>query len=138
MKDIRSKALIVLITSLMLAGCGTTPVEIKKHGVKESYVVNESYQHVYKTIKQNGDECWAVFIGTAGSTVTGEMYTDIKEAEVFVTGHGIFGSDTFARFDIRSIGDKKTSVTLYHLNGADHFYKVSQSWFHGNKGCETN
>ena len=126
---------IIIITLALLTGCGTTPVEIKKHGIKKSYIVNESYQHVYRTIKQNGNECWATFIVTYASTVTGEMYTDIGEAEIFVNGVGAFGSDTFARFDIRSNGDKKTNVTVYFIDGADYFYTVSESWFHNNDEC---
>ena len=138
MKNFRITTIIAFVSLIMLSGCGTTPAELKKQGTRKSYTVNESYQYVYRTIKQNGEECWNVFAVTSGASVSGEMYTDIKEAEVIVSGYGAFGSDAFARFDIRSIGDKKTSVTVYFRDYRADVYKTSESWFHGNKGCETN
>lgn len=138
MKDIISKACTLLFTLLLVAGCGTTPVELKKNGSKETFVVNESYQRVYRTIKENGAECWESFLITAATSVSGAMYTDIKEAEVVVSMVGGLGTVTLGFFDIRSVDDNKTRVVVYYSNGAEHFYKLSKSWFYGNKSCESS
>lgn len=109
---------IFIFLFLLLFGCAPATFE----GLKEDRNVGryqfesqKNYQEVFRIVVNKMRECTqsaALFGG--GTTVQGDLYTDIKKGEITLVNLTAFGSNVPMGISITSIDDTKTAVDIYY------------------------
>lgn len=96
-----------LISALLIAGCSAN--EVRETGASEQFTVPENYQETYRRIKRWGEECLSVGFGY---NFDGQLFTDIKKAEVRWINDAMIGRIYYFVVDIEAADDRSTRVTI--------------------------
>lgn len=104
------------IVGFLLSGCTASSFnEMKRDSgvTKESFVINQNYQSLYKHGLQISKECYDFGLITAANITDGQLYTELKEAEI--TNYTMGGLGRQMRFGatLKSISNNDTNLTIY-------------------------
>ena len=139
------KYMIAVILLAVLSGCPMTPTEVRNEAVSQTFVVDDTYQNVYRTIKKQSIECWAtVRFWSNYYAISGDLYTDLQEANIYF-GPGGFSpnANSFIVLDITPVETdrNKTQVVIYINDNAANFTYIPiviENWFNGSTECHTD
>lgn len=94
------KTIAALLFVAVLAGC-TTVQDLKTSGYRDSFVVQQNYQATYRTLSDELRRCLQGAM--SGAVVTGEVFTDIKRAEIRPMMSGPYATYPMAIIEITEI-----------------------------------
>ena len=128
---VRKAAAVLLALSFALAGCAPATLQglREKPAGQASFEVRQNYQRVYRTVINNARRCWQTGMVTAQVVVQGDLYTDIRTAEITVALHGAVGVDTHLGIDIKAIEEDRTEIRVYYaMSGGARSAKAIERW----------
>jgi len=103
---------------LFAYGCGTTIKELKEGDNKKVFIANEKYESVYRKILDKSRECFHGGFFGENILVQGDIYKEIKYANVNVVVTGKPVRSVMA-IEIYSINDNTSKVETYYDNPSD-------------------
>ena len=126
---------------LIVSGCGSsskqpTASEVADKNVDYTFEVNKNYQAVYRHLLEQGRAC-AKPQFTAKMVVNGELFEDIKAADVSVVLMGLFSNNHYLKIRVDSIGDSKSRVHVSNkLPRWNDLARAVKGWIvDGSTGC---
>lgn len=105
-----------IIAVFFLSGCTASSFnEMKRDNsvTKESFLINQNYQALYKYGLDKSKECYDFGLITAANITDGQLYTDLKEAEITNYTMGGFGRQMRFGATLKSISINDTNLTIY-------------------------
>lgn len=112
---------LLVVASVFFAGCSSSEKLVRDHPVEEGvlkyeFMVDQNYQVVYRKLLKQGKACVSPGL-TAQMIVQGELFNDIKAADITVVLYGIFSQHPHIQVTIESIeqdgaNQDKTKVTV--------------------------
>lgn len=126
----------LLISAFALAGCSSSETiidePVKESTLKYDFVVEQNYQAVYRKILKQGRDCIKPGL-TAQMVVHGELFNDIKAADITVVLYGIFSQYPHLQINIEAIGTGKTKISVSNkLHRWNTYAKAVKTWVDGN------
>jgi hypothetical protein len=126
--------LVLLVLGLgFFAGCSSSEKLVRSHPVEEGtlryeFVVEQDYQVVYRKLLKQGQACVSPGL-TAQMIVEGELFDDIKAADITVVLYGIFSQHPHLKVAIKSTEQDKTKVTVTNtLPRWDSYARAIKTW----------
>lgn len=110
------KILYASVIGFLLSGCAASSFnEMKRDSgvTKESFQINQNYQALYKYGLEKSKECYDFGLITAAYITDGQLYTELKEAEI--TNYMMGGLGRQMRFGatLKAISNNDTNLTIY-------------------------
>jgi hypothetical protein len=123
-----------------LAGCATTPSELRNAGPdhQSQFVVQQGYQATYRALLERQRACEEIGLVTGAINVQGDLFTDIKSGTITTMGQTAIGNRAMTIIDLKAIDEVSTDVTVFNQEGAWYVarYKASlQRWLTGDHDC---
>lgn len=107
-RGVHNLALLFFFIIFMTAcGAKTKQELIDNSKTRDSYVVNDNYQSVYKNVNEKVIEC----MGSSSQYVFRNIYSETKEADLFM--HGLDSSGYAFLATIKGLEDGTTQVDVY-------------------------
>ncbi|PHM16469.1 MAG: hypothetical protein CJD30_11425 [Sulfuricurvum sp. PD_MW2] len=106
--------------TIVLTGCmASTPKEmtIDPKVKSKQVVVNQNYQRIYKRALDKSRECFEMGLGTAAIIADGQIYTELKEAEMSIYLMGGLGRQMHHTAKFKSIDENNTDMIVYSYFG---------------------
>jgi len=98
---------------LIVNGCGSSSKQptpsAAETNVDYTFEVDKNYQSVYRHLLEQGRACTKPQF-TAKMVVNGELFEDIKAADVSVVLMGLFSNNHYLKIRVDSTGDSKSRV----------------------------
>lgn len=130
--------LAVLLCSLLTSCLPSTLAQLKASAHAHQFSVDLSYQATYRAVETLLDECVpGGFLGATNS-VQGNLYTDIKAADVTVRNNNMGDKSTMLRIEIKGVGDQ-SKVTEYSAQVGiwkDYGRTIERGLRAGNRACK--
>jgi hypothetical protein len=118
------KIITPLIIALLLSACATYENTRKPENMT-TVVLNAGYQSAYRTIRERlMTEC-----GFDERMVSGNIYSDLKTAELNVQMNGIY----YLSVDLRALPDDKTELSHYVHNKSGGYLGSIVQWVNESK-----
>ena len=110
------KTISAILSAMTLVACAPATIEglRKDHANSYTFSADENYQAVYRKILSTARKCYQTGLITAQMLVQGDLYVDIRSANVTVALHGGLGVDTYMTIDVSALNDEKTSVVVFN------------------------
>lgn len=129
-----------MVFVVALAGCAPATMQgVRDLGPQKTYsfVVDQGYQAVYRTVLSQARKCYQTGMITAQMVVQGDLYHDTKSGTVSVALHGGLGVDTYQVIDITADGNSKTTIKAHYATGSIQKYgDLLKRWvLEGYKDC---
>jgi len=107
---------------------------------REKFTINQNYQTLYKRSLEKSHECYDIGMITAVITTDGQLYSDLKEAEVYTYMIGGFGKQFHFGTTFKYVDNNVTSMTSYMFGGyTEKRIDCMRKIFIGeSKNCECN
>jgi hypothetical protein len=102
---------------------------------QRKYVVNENYQVVYKRALDMSKECHEMGMITAAQIADGEIYTELKKAEISLYLMGGYGRSMYHGALFEAIDDSHTNMTIYSRFGGEWFDILKREYTGECKSC---
>ena len=105
---------ILVAIVIIVSGCGSAGKKMATSATEEKNVdytfeVDKNYQAVYRHLLEQGRACTKPQF-TAKMTVSGELFQDIKAADISVVLMGLFSNNHYLKIRVDAIGDKKSRI----------------------------
>ena len=112
---VSTNSLIAFLASVVcLAGCApNTAAGVREEAAVTSEIrIGKNYQAVYRELKEELSRCYERGDFTATREVRGELYTEIRQAELT---YGLYGGaiDLYLVVDIEGVGPSDSTITTY-------------------------
>ena len=133
--------LFLLMTSIAALAACTSEQYLKDEVVEESvlkydFVAEQNYQAVYRTILNQGQLCIKPGL-TAQMVIQGELFNELRSADVTVVLYGIFSRYPHLKVTIEAISRDTTKVSVTNtLPRWDSYAKAIKTWVdNGSTAC---
>lgn len=127
-----------IATVFFLSGCTATSFnEMTKDQRYEQrkYTVDENYQIVYKRALDISKECHEAGMITAAQIADGQIYTELKRAEISLYLMGGLGRSMYHGVLFEAIDDTHTNMTIYSRFGGQWFDILKREYTGECKSC---
>ena len=124
--------------TLLFTGCTASSFnEMTKDGRYEQrkYVVDQNYQVVYKRALDMSKECHEQGMITAAQIADGQIYTELKKAEISLYLMGGLGRSMYHGALFEAIDDTHTNMTIYSRFGGQWFDILKREYTGECKSC---
>ena len=119
--------LLALLISLAACTSNSTP-PAPPYNLKYEFYSNKNYQYIYRLILNTADSCTKQGF-TSKSVAEGQLFTDIKAADVTISLHAPFGKYTHIRVNIETEEKDKVKIVVSNdFETWDELAKVIQDW----------
>lgn len=133
--------LLVTVTLATLAGCATSPDQLRKDSKFSSTVsIDRNYQEVYRDVLGQAKNCLAGVINLAVSNeVDGQLYSELGTGEIFYYMKNI-RPIYYATVEIKKISDTRSIMTV-HTGGqpkwaSEKLGRQFIRWANGETDCQ--
>lgn len=108
--------IIYFVLALTITGCGSSGKQpsapaVQNQDVNYTFEVDKNYQAVYRDVLEQARTCTKPQF-TAKMEVEGELFDDIKAADVSVVLVGLFSNNHYLKIRIEAIGDSKSKINV--------------------------
>ena len=118
--------LILLLGSLCACSSNGTPPKPPYH-LKYEFYSDKNYQYIYRLVLNNADSCTKQ--GVVSKSITeGQLFTEIKVADVTISLHAPFGKYPHIRVKVETEGERVKVVVTNDFEKWDELAKVIQDW----------
>jgi hypothetical protein len=131
-KHCRIKSIAVSFCLLSMAGCASTPAEIRRPDRQFTFTVAESYQAAYQTALTHARSCYQMGGMMTDITVQGDLHPETRSAEIVIAWHRGAGADAQRLIDIQAIDDTHSKIIGTFASGpVDRMGQTLKGWFSG-------
>lgn len=102
----------VLLFPLLASCLPSTVAQLKESAPAHQFLVDLSYQMTYRVVEEFLEECIPGGFLMATNSVRGNLYTDLKTADITVQNNNMGDKSTMVRVEIKAIGEQ-SDVTVY-------------------------
>ena len=92
------------------------------------YIVEENYQQLYRRALNISKQCYETGMITASMVADGNLYTDIKEGEVYIYLLGGLGRSVYHGATFKAIDDKQTKMTIFSNYGGSWYSRLKKQY----------
>lgn len=133
----KSKYLALAGVLVSLAGCATTPSELRNAGPEHraTFVMQQNYQSAYREILARQRACEQASLITASYVVQGDLFTDIQSGTITTALHGATGVVTETVIDIKAAGEGASEVVISTARNAARYAAGVRKWLAGVQEC---
>ena len=104
---------LILFICILLTSCmPSTVVELKSEATEKTFITENSYQAVYRDLKNYLNMCIPGGFLAAVFRVEGNIYNELREAELTVRHNNMGDKSVMVHIELKAINDK-TQVTSY-------------------------
>jgi hypothetical protein len=118
--------LISLLFSLLACTSNNAPPP-PPYNLEYEFYSDKNYQYIYRLILNNSDACTKQGV-ISKSISEGQLYTDIKKADVTISLHAPFGKYPHIRVNIESEQERTKVVVTNDFETWDELARVIQEW----------
>ena len=123
---IKHVILFLLLGSLSACSSNSTPPK-PPYNLKYEFYSDKNYQYIYRTILNNADACTKQGV-VSRSISEGQLFTEIKAADVTISLHAPFGKYPHIRAKIENEGEKTKIVVTNDFETWDELAIVIKDW----------
>lgn len=125
---------ILVMTSVLIAGCASSPKGLERPEFATSFTVDQGYQLTLKRISEAEQECRAKPLLPVGQVINDvQHYPDLREAKIVQGASGI-GTQIYKVISIKE-DDGKSVVTVYTKSRRAEEADKLRRWAEGGTGC---
>jgi len=122
------KYLILISLFFTLIACSSNGAPPKPpYNLKYEFYSDKNYQYIYRLILNNSDSCTRQGV-ISKSISEGQLFNDLKAAEVTISLHAPFGKYPHIRVKIDAEEEKTKVVVTNDFETWDELAKVIQDW----------
>lgn len=107
----------MITSALFISGCTSSSFNEMKNDqsvLKQRYSVDQNYQYLFKNSLEKSHECFDMGLITGALTTDGQLYGDLKEAELYTYVIGGFGKQMRFGATMNATADNKTDLMIYY------------------------
>ena len=118
--------LILLLSTLLSCSSNSTPPK-PPYNLKYEFYSDKNYQYIYRLVLNNADSCSKQGV-VSKSISEGQLFTEIKAADVTISLHAPFGKYPHIRVKIETEGERVKVVVTNDFETWDELARVIQDW----------
>lgn len=133
------KYFLMLLIAFLIAGCTAKSFNGMIHDKKvdkKTFVVQENYQELYYRSIGIANECYATGMLTAAIVANGQIYSDLKKAEMSIYLMGGLGKQMHHGATFHAIDNDSTRMTIYSYGGESTVQQLDLQFEGKCRGCD--